>query len=550
MSADAERVAGAGLGKRRRPARDAHRVDAAADAPGRASAVAERCFGETCPSSGRAPNGRSSSSCSRRSSPPGAGGCSSSRASPAGPRCDPDMPPTARARPSSCLTTSGTCAIGTWSSTSRCAPRRSSSSSAWGRTVEPAVARAKRRTLATPSVGAALVLCLVGLGVDRPAMPRLGGGTTAAVAPDRPPARPPPPVTSPGPPAVYRVPAGALRVSTSAELRAALARHKPRRIVLAAGTYRSQRPFLNPYGHRLYAAKLGAVVLKAGLSLGGNQGRGGGLVRGIVFDVSSRSRTVGGAIVAVWGTGRNSSVLDSTLQGNRVVSAGIVARQPAGLIVRRVVARGFSNYGVVVDANELDPGSAAGRFWLSDLDVADVSRPVPGSSQGRAEACVWIGNSGSVRRVRADRCAWTGLWTGTATRKLHVRGHRHRSNTDRRVHRALHAHQRLPTPSRQAECPDRRCRRVGRPGLERQARERRQRHRRQPLRELARRRLPRRRHHSDDSASQRIRRTALGGDRRLPWHRERLLRQRLPADQARGLGDCARALRRQRGTRP
>lgn len=30
---------------------------------------------------------------------------------------------------------------------------------------------------------------------------------------------------------------------------------------------------------------------------------------------------------------------------------------------------------------------------------------------------MWIGNSGSVRRVRANRCAWTGLWTGTATRR-------------------------------------------------------------------------------------------------------------------------------------
>jgi hypothetical protein len=49
--------------------------------------------------------------------------------------------------------------------------------------------------------------------------------------------------------------------------------------------------------------------------------------------------------------------------------------------------------------------------------VAGVSRRSPGSSEGRAEACVWIGNSGSVRRVRAEGCAWTGLWTGTATRR-------------------------------------------------------------------------------------------------------------------------------------
>jgi exopolysaccharide biosynthesis polyprenyl glycosylphosphotransferase len=285
--------------------------------------------------------------------------------------------------------------------------------------VEPAGAAsaggARRRSLGTLGAGAALVLCLTGLGVDRPATPTPTADAKSALTPVQPP--PPPPVTPPRPPAAYRVPSGALRVSTSAQLHAALARHQARRIVLAAGTYRSPRPFLNPHGHRLYAAKLGAVVLKAGLSLGGNEGRGGGLVRGVVFDVDSRSSTVDGAVVAVWGTGRNSAVLDSTLRGNRVVSAAIVARQPSGLIVRRVVVRGFSHYGVVVDANQLSPSPPFGRFWISDLDVARVSRPVPGSSEGRAEACVWIGNSGSVRRVRADQCAWTGLWTGTATRR-------------------------------------------------------------------------------------------------------------------------------------
>ncbi len=285
--------------------------------------------------------------------------------------------------------------------------------------VEPAAAapagRAKRRRLAPVGVGAALVLCLTGLEVDRPARPTPAASATSALSPARPRA-PLPAVTPPLPPAAYRVPTGAVRVSTSAQLRAALARHEPRRILLAAGTYRGPRPFLNPHGHRLYAAKLGAVVLKAGLSLGGNEGRGGGLVRGVVFDVDRRSSTVDGAVVAVWGTGRNAAVLDSTLRGNRVVSAAIVARQPSGLIVRRVVVRGFTHYGIVVDANELSPRARSGRFWISDLDVAGVSRRVPGSSKGRAEACVWIGNSGSVRRVRADRCAWTGLWTGTAAR--------------------------------------------------------------------------------------------------------------------------------------
>jgi exopolysaccharide biosynthesis polyprenyl glycosylphosphotransferase len=282
-------------------------------------------------------------------------------------------------------------------------------------TGDAAVRRAKRRSIATAIAAFALVLCLTGLGVSRPAKQVAASSVTPALMASRSPV-PPQLAAPPQAPAAYRVPAGAVRVSTSAELRAALARHQARPIVLAAGIYRNRRPFLNPYGHRLYAEKLGAVVFKAGLSLGGNHGRGGGLVRGVVFDVDSPSRTVAGAVIAVWGTGRNARVLDSTLRGHWVVSAGIVARQPDGLVVRRVVAREFSQYGVVVDANELNPGSSTGRFSIADVDVAGVSRPVPGSSEGRAEACVWIGNSGTVRRVRAARCAWTGLWTGTATR--------------------------------------------------------------------------------------------------------------------------------------
>ena len=231
-----------------------------------------------------------------------------------------------------------------------------------------AVTRARRRALTTPSVGAALVLCLFGLGVNEPARQMAATDATRALT-AVPPTAPSPLPAPPQAPSAYRIPAGAIRVTNSAQLRAALARHKMRRIVLAAGTYRNPRPFLNPYGHRLFAEKLGAVVLKAGLSLGGNHGRGGGLVRGVVFDVDRPSRTVAGAIIGVWGTGRNSSVLDTTLKGHRAVSAAIVVRQPDGLIVRRVVAREFTQYGVVVDANDLDPvrrpGGSGSRISMS-----------------------------------------------------------------------------------------------------------------------------------------------------------------------------------------
>jgi len=225
---------------------------------------------------------------------------------------------------------------------------------------------------------------------------------------------------TPAPPRRYRIPARAVRVSHANELRAALAGHRPRAIVLAPGTYPSARPFRNPRGHDLYAASLGAAVLEAGLNLGGTTGRNGGLVRGVVFDVRQPRRTIDGAIISIWGTSRRARVLDTVLRGHGVVAAGISARQPEGLVIERVRAHGFTDYGVLVDANELDRGELAEGFRLEDIDVAEVARPQPGSSDGQAEACIWIGNTGTLRRARVRSCGWTGLWTGTATRRATV----------------------------------------------------------------------------------------------------------------------------------
>ena len=211
------------------------------------------------------------------------------------------------------------------------------------------------------------------------------------------------------------MPQNAVRVSDSAAFRRALAARKRTSIVLAPGSYDSRQPFFNPYGHRIYGARPGRAVLRAGLSLGGNEGAGGALVRGVVVDVDEPRRTVDGAAIAVWGTGSRSRILDTTLRGNGVVPAGVAARRPDGLVVRRVVVRGFTDFGVLADANDVDRGKLREPLTVEDVDVARVGRPDPGSSNGRAEACVWIGNTGSVRRVRARSCAWSGLWTGTAT---------------------------------------------------------------------------------------------------------------------------------------
>ena len=114
----------------------------------------------------------------------------------------------------------------------------------------------------------------------------------------------------------------------------------------------------DPHGHRIYAARRGRAVLRAGVSLGGNTGRPGALVRGVVVDIDDARRTVDGAAIAVWGTGRDVRILDTTLRGNGVTRAGISAQQPEGLEIRRVVVRRFTDFGIFVDANDLRPGPA------------------------------------------------------------------------------------------------------------------------------------------------------------------------------------------------
>ena len=220
-------------------------------------------------------------------------------------------------------------------------------------------------------------------------------------------------VQRPVPPSRYRVPKAALRVSTSWQLVSALARRRPRDIVLAPGIYDFGKPFSNWYGHRLYAARLGRAVLRAGMVLGAHEGAVGPVVRGIRFDVTDPAKTFHGAIVHVWGSARNARVLDTSLDGNGVVNAGVVVRQPEGFVGRRLVATRFRSYGVLVDVNDTD-FRARSPYVLEDLDLSRVVRPVRGSSDGTAEACLWLGSKGIVRRVTVRRCGLIGVWTGTA----------------------------------------------------------------------------------------------------------------------------------------
>jgi hypothetical protein len=226
-------------------------------------------------------------------------------------------------------------------------------------------------------------------------------------------------VRRPHAPAPYLVPSHALRVSSSAELASALADHRREAIVLAPGVYDYPRPFSDRDGDLIFASRLGGSILRAGVAMGTNSGPSGGLVRGVRFDVRSRAKTLQGAIIHVWGSAAHAAVLDTWLSGHGAVDAGLVVHQPEGFVGRRIVATGFQSYGVVVDPNDTHY-RARSPFKLSDINVSRVARPVPGSSDGTAEACIWLGSTGVVQRVRARRCAVTGIWTGTANRRSRI----------------------------------------------------------------------------------------------------------------------------------
>ena len=77
-------------------------------------------------------------------------------------------------------------------------------------------------------------------------------------------------------------------------------------------------------------------------------------------------------------------------------------------MIRRVVARHFKNWGILVDRNQLG-ATVPNRPIVEDITAAFVTPPISRGSNGTAEACVWIGNTATVRRIDVHDCAWEGL---------------------------------------------------------------------------------------------------------------------------------------------
>ncbi len=261
-------------------------------------------------------------------------------------------------------------------------------------------------------LAASLATALLGNGGLSSAAERTDEGQRRTVAVPNAPAG-----VRPTPPRKYWIRRPVVRVRTATQLQAALSSRAPARIVLRPGRYAADAPFVNTHGHAIYSETVGRAILTAGVSMG-NDGGGAGLLQGVVIDVSDHGKTVDGVAIAV--RGNAGGVFDVVLRGHGTIRSGLVVRQPEGFRAARLVVRGFTDYGVLVDANDRSRTTLSQPFSLRDLDVAGIKRAEPGSSRGRAEACVWLGNPGAAARVRVRDCGWTGLWTGTAATGLRV----------------------------------------------------------------------------------------------------------------------------------
>ena len=284
--------------------------------------------------------------------------------------------------------------------------------------VEPAGAapagRRTRRAFATPGVGAALVLCLTGLGRERillaGARDPSGAGPVAGATALRCRRR----STPPRPPAPYRVPEGAVR----SRLRPSFARLSP-------GTKRGGSCW------RRYLPQPAALPQPVGTSplrgearrrdpRGGaepRRQRGAGRRPRPRDRLRRRQPLANRRRCGRRGLGHGAKLGRARLDAERPRSSLRGDRRPAARRADRPPCRRARVHGLRRRRRRQRADAPPCDRKVLDLRPRRRRRLAarPGVVARAGRGMLWVGNSGSVRRVRAQRCAWTGLWTGTAT---------------------------------------------------------------------------------------------------------------------------------------
>ena len=227
---------------------------------------------------------------------------------------------------------------------------------------------------------------------------------------------------APIPPSSYSLPGTYTLVTTSAGLISALsAGTSP--IVLANGTYDNSSAFSNPHHCSIYAQNLGGATLTAGIGMSGGSSGGGAVLQGLAFNISSSAKaddTIGVTTCVYMGTiggaGDNTSVLDCTFEGNYQVGCGIYAYNPTGLIVQRCTFNDFSYIALRAsdDSEVAYHASTPAINTITDINISGVVASPPGSSDGTAEAGLWVGQpvTNGVHRIKIRNVSMSSLWTG------------------------------------------------------------------------------------------------------------------------------------------
>src|SRR5262249_55527858 len=144
----------------------------------------------------------------------------------------------------------------------------------------------------------------------------------------------------------------------------------------------------------LYAQDPLQATLTAGLVVGGNSSLGGATVQGIAFNVSSPSQTFQNSELNVWGSsGESTHVLDSSFEGNWLVPNGLTAAKPDARAAQRLDFTDITAVALTASNKQVAlPGAPVPVIsTITDIAVDGVSGGTPGSSNGTAEAGVWIG---------------------------------------------------------------------------------------------------------------------------------------------------------------
>lgn len=221
-----------------------------------------------------------------------------------------------------------------------------------------------------------------------------------------PPAYPIPPI----PPSPYALPSNPVYATNGTTLQAALNSSTPADIVLRDGTYAKSSAFTFGASHRVYSENLGGALLTAGVDFNRPNIR----LQGLRFAIASAAATTG-SVINAHSSATNLTALDLDIDGGAVCSSGIDSSNPEGIRVERIVATRFIRWGITLDNNERvwPPVPLTNRGVANDLNISEVVDP-SGTSNGRWEFGVWLGNSINGTRWRVTRCSWSGLWFGTA----------------------------------------------------------------------------------------------------------------------------------------